>query len=135
MYKEEVVKKYGEGFNYEEEPIDSWVVYDSGGGKAHGRWDQCIVLFNFVNARYGTSYYCWLLFLRFALFDGVLGSREAMPLRRSSSSTSSGLTPCVSHINLNYESMENQLRTTLEMLAVKQEEHRETRELVNAFNS
>jgi hypothetical protein len=37
MYKEEVVKKYGEGFNYEEEPIDSWVVYDSGGGKAHGR--------------------------------------------------------------------------------------------------
>jgi hypothetical protein len=31
--------------------------------------------------------------------------------------------------------MENQLRMMLEMLAVKQEEHRETRELVNAFNS
>jgi hypothetical protein len=28
-YKEEVVKKHDEGFNYEEE--------DSGGGKAHGR--------------------------------------------------------------------------------------------------
>jgi hypothetical protein len=29
-YKEEVVKKYGECFNYEEEPIDGRTVYDSG---------------------------------------------------------------------------------------------------------
>jgi hypothetical protein len=36
-YKEEVIKKYSEGFNYEEEPIDSQAVYDSEGGKAHGR--------------------------------------------------------------------------------------------------
>jgi hypothetical protein len=36
-YKEDVVKKHGECFNYEEEPIDDQVVYDSGGGKAHGR--------------------------------------------------------------------------------------------------
>jgi hypothetical protein len=36
-YKEEVVKKHGEGFNYEEEPIDGWAVYDSGDGKAHDR--------------------------------------------------------------------------------------------------
>jgi hypothetical protein len=36
-YKEEVVKKYGEGFNYEEELIDDRVVYDSGSGKEHGR--------------------------------------------------------------------------------------------------
>jgi hypothetical protein len=36
-YKEEVVKKHGEGFNYEKEPIDSRAVYDSGGRKAHGR--------------------------------------------------------------------------------------------------
>jgi hypothetical protein len=35
-YKEEVVKKYGEGFNCEEEPIDDRVVHDSRGGKAHG---------------------------------------------------------------------------------------------------
>jgi hypothetical protein len=35
-YKEKVVKKYGEDFNYEEEPIDGRVIYDSGGGKAHG---------------------------------------------------------------------------------------------------
>jgi hypothetical protein len=35
-YKEEVVKKHGEDFNYEEEPIDGWDVYDSGGRKAHG---------------------------------------------------------------------------------------------------
>jgi hypothetical protein len=35
-YKEEVVKKYGECFNYKEEPIDGQAVYDSGGGKAHG---------------------------------------------------------------------------------------------------
>jgi hypothetical protein len=36
MYKEEVVKKYGECFNYEKEPIDGQAVYDSGGRKAHG---------------------------------------------------------------------------------------------------
>jgi hypothetical protein len=36
-YKKEVVKKYGECFNYEEEPIDNRAVYDSGGRKAHGR--------------------------------------------------------------------------------------------------
>ncbi len=77
-YKEEVVKKYGEGFNYGEEPKDGRVVYDSGGRKAHRWWDRCIVLFNFMNVRYDTSYYCWLLFWRFALFDGVLDSREAM---------------------------------------------------------
>jgi hypothetical protein len=35
-YKEEVVKKHGEGFNYEEEPIDGRAIYDSGGRKAHG---------------------------------------------------------------------------------------------------
>jgi hypothetical protein len=35
-YKEEVIKKHGEGFNYEEEPTDGRAVYDSGGGKAHG---------------------------------------------------------------------------------------------------
>jgi hypothetical protein len=36
-YKEEVVKKHDEGFNYEEEPIDGRPIYDSGGGKAHER--------------------------------------------------------------------------------------------------
>jgi hypothetical protein len=36
-YKEEVVKKYGEDFNYEEEPIDGRAIYDSGDRKAHGR--------------------------------------------------------------------------------------------------
>jgi hypothetical protein len=36
-YKEEVVKKNGEGFNYEEDSIDSRVVYDSRDGKAHRR--------------------------------------------------------------------------------------------------
>jgi hypothetical protein len=47
----------------------------------------------------------------------------------------SGLTPRVSQIHLNYESMENQLRTMQEVLASEQEDHRETRELVNAFNA
>jgi hypothetical protein len=36
-YKEEVVKKYGECFNYEEKLIDDRAIYDSGGGKAYGR--------------------------------------------------------------------------------------------------
>jgi 16S rRNA C1402 (ribose-2'-O) methylase RsmI len=31
--------------------------------------------------------------------------------------------------------MENQLKTMQEVLVVEQEDHRETRELVNAFNS
>jgi hypothetical protein len=35
-YKKEVVKKHGEGFNYEEEPIVGRAIYDSGVGKAHG---------------------------------------------------------------------------------------------------
>jgi hypothetical protein len=36
-YKEEVVKKHGECFNYEEDPIDGRTVYDSRGEKAHRR--------------------------------------------------------------------------------------------------
>jgi hypothetical protein len=32
-----MVKKHCEGFNYKEEPIDGWAIYDSGGGKAHRR--------------------------------------------------------------------------------------------------
>jgi hypothetical protein len=74
-------------------------------------------------------------FCRFALFDGVLDSRGAMPSRRSSSSTSSGLTPHVSQIHLNYESMQNELRSTQDVLAAEEEDHRETRESVNAFNT
>jgi hypothetical protein len=36
-YKNEVIQKYGEGFNYEEEPINGQAIYDSRGGKAHGQ--------------------------------------------------------------------------------------------------
>jgi hypothetical protein len=46
----------------------------------------------------------------FALFDGVLHSKEAIPLRRSSLSTSSGLMPRVSQMHVNYESMQDELR-------------------------
>jgi hypothetical protein len=42
-----------------------------------------------------------------------------MSSRRSSSSISSGLTPPVSHIHLNYEAMENQLKTMQDVLAVE----------------
>jgi hypothetical protein len=55
-------------------------------------------------------YYCCLLFLWYALFDGVVDSREAMLPRGSSSSRSFGLTPDVSQIHLNYKRMENQLK-------------------------
>jgi hypothetical protein len=65
------------------------------------------------------------LFLIFALFDGMLDSREAMPSRQSSSSTSFGLMPRVSQIHLNYESMENQLRTMQDEPTVEQEDHSE----------
>jgi hypothetical protein len=64
----------------------------------------------------------------------VLDSREAMPLRQSSSSTSSGHMPRVSQIHLNCEVMENELRMLKDMLALEQENHRETRESVNTFN-
>jgi hypothetical protein len=63
-------------------------------------------------------------FCRFALFDGVLDSREAMPPRRSLSSMSSGLTQRVSQTHLNYEMMENQLRMTQDVLPAEQEDHR-----------
>jgi hypothetical protein len=52
------------------------------------------------------------LFLRFALFDGVLDFKKAMLPRRSSSSSSTGPTPRVSHMHLNYESMQDELRET-----------------------
>jgi hypothetical protein len=58
-----------------------------------------------------------------------------MPPRQSSLSTSSGLTPRVSQIHLNYKAIENQLRTMQEVLATEQEDHRETQESMNAFNS
>jgi hypothetical protein len=48
-----------------------------------------------------------------------------MSSMQSSSSSSSGLTPRVSQIHLNYETMENQLITTQDVLAAKQEDHRE----------
>jgi hypothetical protein len=57
-----------------------------------------------------------------------------MPPRRSSSSTSSSLTR-VSQIHLNYESMQNEIRSMQDVLTAEQEDHRETRELVNAFNA
>jgi hypothetical protein len=71
----------------------------------------------------------------FDLFDGVLDCREAMPPRQSSSSTSSSLMPRVSQIHLHYASMQNEPRSTQEVLAVEQEDHRETRESLNAFNT
>jgi hypothetical protein len=74
-------------------------------------------------------------FGRFALFDGVLDSREAMPLRWSSSSTPSSLTPHVSKIHLNYEAMENDLKTMKDVQAMEQENHRVKRESVNTFNA
>jgi hypothetical protein len=58
-----------------------------------------------------------------------------MSLRRSSSSTSSGLTPRVSQIHLYYEAIENKLRTTQDVLAAEHEDHRDTRESLNVFNA
>jgi hypothetical protein len=46
----------------------------------------------------------------------VLDSREAMLLRRSVLSSSSGLTPRVSQMHLNYESIQDELRETRESL-------------------
>jgi hypothetical protein len=36
-YKEEVVKQHGEGFNWEDKPIDDQAAYASKGRKAHER--------------------------------------------------------------------------------------------------
>jgi hypothetical protein len=58
-----------------------------------------------------------------------------MPPRRSSSSTSSDLSPRVSQIHLKYESKQNDLRSTQDVLAMEQEDPREARESVNAFNT
>jgi hypothetical protein len=41
-YGEEAVKIYGEGFDWQNAPIDPKVVYSSRGGKAHGEWDFAI---------------------------------------------------------------------------------------------
>jgi hypothetical protein len=58
-----------------------------------------------------------------------------MPPRQSLLSTSFGLMTRVSQIQLNYEAMKNQLRTTQDVLAAEQEDHRETQESMNASNS
>jgi hypothetical protein len=36
-YKDEVIKQHSEVFDWQNEPIDSQIVYASGDGKAHGR--------------------------------------------------------------------------------------------------
>jgi hypothetical protein len=69
------------------------------------------------------------------LFDGVVDSKEAMPPRGSSSLMSFGLTPCVSQIHLNYEMMKNQLTMMQDILTVEPEDHRDTQESLNAFNT
>jgi hypothetical protein len=58
-----------------------------------------------------------------------------MPPRGSSSSTSFGIMPRVSQKHLNYEVMENQLKTTQDLLVAEQEEHRDTRESSNALHA
>jgi hypothetical protein len=93
---------------------------------------QCFVYLCECEIWYLTIVDC---FLRYALFDGVVDSREAMPPRGSSSSQSSGLTPRVSQIHLNYVVMENQIRTMQDVLAAEQEDHRETRESLAAYNA
>jgi hypothetical protein len=77
-------------------------------------------LFNFVNARYDILP-MFVAFLRYALFNGVVDSREALSPRGSSSSQSSNIMPHVSQINLNYEVMENQLKAMQGTLTVEQE--------------
>jgi hypothetical protein len=57
-----------------------------------------------------------------------------MSPRGNSSSTSSGLMPRVSQIHLNYEAIENHLKTMQDVLAVEQQDHRDTREFM-AFNA
>jgi hypothetical protein len=71
----------------------------------------------------------------YALFDWVVDSREAMSPRGSSSSQSSGLMIRVSHVHLNSEAMENQLRMTQDILTAEQEDHRETWESLAAYNA
>ena len=58
-----------------------------------------------------------------------------MPSRGSSSSQSSGITPCISQIHLNYEAMENQLKATQDVLTAEQKYHRATRESLAAYNA
>jgi hypothetical protein len=48
---------------------------------------------------------------------------------------SCSLTPYAYYIHLNYESMQIELRSMQDVLAVEQEDHREIRESVNAFNA
>jgi hypothetical protein len=48
---------------------------------------------------------------------------------------SSSLMPRVSQIHLNYASMQNELRSTQDVLAAEQEDHIAIRESVNAFNA
>jgi hypothetical protein len=65
----------------------------------------------------------------------VVDSLEAMSLRGSSLSQSSGFMHRVSQIHLKYELMENQLRAMQDVLTVETEDHRVTRDLLTAYNA
>jgi hypothetical protein len=68
---------------------------------------RCSLLFYFVNTRYMTLLLLFAFLKRYAMFNGVVDSREAISSRGSSLSQSSGLTSHVSLIHLNYKRMEN----------------------------
>jgi hypothetical protein len=79
-------------------------------------------------------YYYSLLFWRYALFDGVVESREAMPSKGSSSQYSSGLTPHVPQIHLEYGKVEEHLRVTQEKLVAEREDSRVMRDTWAGYN-
>jgi hypothetical protein len=58
-----------------------------------------------------------------------------MSPRGSSSSQSSGLTPHVSQIHLNYERMKNELRATQDVLTAEREDNRATRDSWASYNA
>ena len=118
-YAEQVTKTHGEDFDWENQPVDSQAVYVSGGGKAHGRWDA-ICFSNFVNENYySLLIFITKFFLRFAMFPGVLDSREARPSRGSSSQSSPSFSPRISQRDLQVQKMEEQLKQTQEELAAE----------------
>jgi hypothetical protein len=89
-YVEDVTKTHGEGFDWENAPVDGQAVYVSRSRKAHGWWDFICFLILWMQVIIHYSY-CYLFLWMLVMFPRVLDSRQARHSRGSSLASSPSL--------------------------------------------
>jgi hypothetical protein len=89
-YGQEMERRYDEGYDWRNAPIDGAAVHTAGGGKAHKWWDHYYfrsLFWCFIQIQF-TSFEFW----RYTMFNGLINSTEVQTRRRSSSRCSGGST-------------------------------------------